>query len=103
MDGVDRELVWQLNQQADLPQLAVFLTAPPDVLAARLARRGTHSRYERMADSSATEHRLFTEAATVLTEAGVRVLELDTSTALPDALARTITTAITDLPTPRPP
>ncbi|GAB2622874.1 hypothetical protein GCM10027168_63580 [Streptomyces capparidis] len=103
MDGIDPEVIWQLNRQVDLPGLAVLLTAPPAVLADRLARRGTHSRYERMADSSAIEHHLYAEAARVLTAAGVHVLELDTHTTGPQELARTITTVITDLSTPRPP
>lgn len=97
MDGIDREVVWELNRHADLPRLAVLLTAHPGVLAARLARRGAHSRFERMTDSSATEYKLFAEAATVLTQAGVYVLELDATATGPDAIARTIVTAITDL------
>ncbi|GAB2920339.1 dTMP kinase [Streptomyces mayteni] len=97
MDGVDRQEAWQINRHADLPDLAVLLTAHPDILTARLAQRGTHSRYERLPNGSVSEHRLFALATTTLAEAGVRVLELDATSTPPASVARTITTAITDL------
>jgi dTMP kinase len=97
MDDVPLDVVWSLNVHADLPDLAVLVTAHPDVLAGRLARRGAHSRYERLPGAGAREHALYAEAATVLTRAGVRVLTLDSTTAGPDVLARTIAEAITDL------
>lgn len=90
MDGMDRGTVWQLNEAADLPDLAVFITGHPDVIASRLAARGAHSRYEREPGSSHTEHKLFAEAATFLTERGVQILELDSTATNPDTLARTV-------------
>lgn len=87
MDGVDRDTIWQINQHADRPDLAVVLTAHPDVIADRLARRGAHSRYERMKCSSHIEHGLYGEAAEFLTEAGVRVLTLDATATAPEDLA----------------
>lgn len=90
MDGVDRDVVWELNRHAGLPDLSVFLTAHPDVIADRLARRGAHSRYERLPESSVIEFGLYAEAATFLTDRGARVLVLDTTSTEPDSLARTI-------------
>ncbi|MFI2434602.1 dTMP kinase [Streptomyces sp. NPDC018693] len=90
MDGVDRETVWQMNEAADPPDLAVFLTAHPDVIAYRLACRGAHSRYEREPGSSLTEYGLFAEAAKFLADRGVPVVELDATATDPDTLARGI-------------
>ncbi|MEU9208574.1 dTMP kinase [Streptomyces sp. NPDC048415] len=90
IDGVDRDVVWELNRHADLPDLSVFLTAHPDVIADRLARRGAHSRYEQLPGSSVIEFGLYAEAATFLTDCGARVLVLDTTATDPDSLARTI-------------
>ncbi|MEV6804666.1 dTMP kinase [Streptomyces sp. NPDC051132] len=90
VDGVDRDVVWDLNRHADPPDLSVFLTAHPDVIAERLARRGAHSRYERLPESSLIEFGLYAEAATFLTDRGARVLVLDTTSTGPDGLARTI-------------
>lgn len=90
MDGVDRDAVWEMNEDADRPDLAVLLTAHPDVIADRLARRGAHSRYERVPGSSHTEYGLFAEAATFLTEHAVTVVELDATGTDPATLARII-------------
>jgi dTMP kinase len=90
IDGVDRDVVWELNRHADLPDLSVFLTAHPDVIADRLARRGAHSRYEQLPRSSVIEFGLYAEAATFLADRGARVLDLDTTSTDPDSLARTI-------------
>lgn len=90
LDGLDRDTVWQMNEAADRPDLAVFLTARPDVISSRLAHRGPHSRYEREPGSTAKEHRLFIEAATFLKDQGVEVLELDATATDPDTLARLI-------------
>jgi dTMP kinase len=96
IDGVHRDVVWDLNRHADLPHLSVFLTAHPDVVANRLAQRGAHSRYERLPDSSETESRLYAEAATFLTERGVRVLQLDTTATSVRDLAHAVVEEIID-------
>jgi dTMP kinase len=44
MDGVEEQTIWDLARHAELPDLAVVLSASPDVLAARVAARGPHSR-----------------------------------------------------------
>jgi dTMP kinase len=90
IDGVPNEVVWDLNRHADLPGLMVFLTAHPDVIADRLARRGPHSRYEQLPGSSMIEFGLYAEAATFLGDRGAHVLHLDTTAADMESLARTI-------------
>ncbi|MFG3022273.1 dTMP kinase [Streptomyces sp. NPDC048254] len=90
MDGVDQADVWQMNAAADRPDLTVFLTAHPDVIANRLALRGAHSRYERLPGGTHIEHGLFAEAAKFLADIGVTVVELDATATDPDTLARHI-------------
>jgi dTMP kinase len=99
IDGVTTETVWNLNRLADRPDLSVILTADPNVIARRLEERGAHSRYERLPDSSQTEHALFAEAATFLTAANFRTLVLDATATEPDHLAQTITAEVTALRT----
>ncbi|WP_049569748.1 dTMP kinase [Streptomyces sp. SBT349] len=97
MDGVTPHMIWELNHHADPPDLAVVLTADPGVIAARLASRGAHSRYERLPDSSRIEHELYTEAVTSLSNHGIRTLVLDATDARPEELARTIAAEVAAL------
>jgi dTMP kinase len=96
LDGVDQEVVWELNRHADLPDLAVIVNASPDVVEARLTGRGAHSRYEREPGSSQRECAAFHESAKFLMAAGVRVLQLDATTSRPEEIARAIVEAIGD-------
>ncbi|MGW5692599.1 dTMP kinase [Streptomyces asiaticus] len=97
MDGVARDFVWEINRHADIPDLAVILNARADVIGKRLTDRGAHSRYEREPGNTERECAYFREAARFLKAAGVRVLELDASSAGPDDIARKISTAIKEL------
>jgi dTMP kinase len=94
LDGVSRDVVWELNRHADMPDLAVIVNAREDVISRRLQERGTHSRYERQPGGTQQECALFHEAARFLTSHGVRVLQLDASTAGPDEIARAVVAAI---------
>ncbi|MFD3612411.1 dTMP kinase [Streptomyces atroolivaceus] len=94
LDGVGRDLVWELNRHADMPDLAVILNARVDVIEKRLTSRGAHSRYEREPGSSERECAAFREAARFLMAAGVRVLQLDASSLGPEEIARAIVVAI---------
>jgi len=94
MDGVSRDVVWELNRHADMPDLAVILNARAEVIAKRLGDRGAHSRYERQTGGTEQECALFREAARFLMAGGVRVLQLDVSEAGPMDIARTIAGAI---------
>ncbi|MFJ6659654.1 dTMP kinase [Streptomyces sp. NPDC091377] len=96
LDGVDRDVVWELNRYTDMPDLAVIVNARPEVVEERLTSRGAHSRYEREPGSSQRECAAFHEAAKFLMSVGVRVLQLDASADGPDEIARAIVTAISD-------
>ncbi|MEU6928914.1 dTMP kinase [Streptomyces sp. NPDC046374] len=94
LDGVSRDVVWELNRHADMPDLAVIINARADIVEKRLMERGAHSRYEREAGSSERECGHFREAARFLMAAGVRVLQLDASTVGPEEVAAAIVAAI---------
>ncbi|MGW4729216.1 dTMP kinase [Streptomyces shenzhenensis] len=94
MDGVPRDVVWELNRHADMPDLAVIVNARVDVITGRLQRRGAHSRYEREPGGTERECASYYEAARFLMAAGVRVLQLDSSTADVEDLASVIVAAI---------
>ncbi|GHJ30083.1 hypothetical protein TPA0910_45160 [Streptomyces hygroscopicus subsp. sporocinereus] len=88
MDGVGRDLVWELNRHADMPDLAVIVNAHADVIEKRLTERGAHSRYERQPGSSQRECAAYREAARFLMAAGVHVVQFDTTTEGPEKIAR---------------
>jgi dTMP kinase len=94
LDGVGRDVVWELNRHADMPDLAVIINARADVIEKRLTSRGAHSRYEQEPGSSERECAAFREAARFLMAAGVRVLQLDASADEPETIARAVVTAI---------
>ncbi|WP_331773511.1 dTMP kinase (plasmid) [Embleya sp. NBC_00888] len=94
LDGVNVDVVWELNRHADMPDVAVILNARTDVIETRLTSRGAHSRYERDPGSTARECAAFREAATFLMAAGVRVLQLDASNEGPAAVASAVVAAV---------
>ncbi|WP_158894282.1 dTMP kinase [Amycolatopsis anabasis] len=95
MDGVPLTFVEALNAEADRPDLAVVLTAEPEVAAARIAQRGAHSRFEAGITTSVREAALYREVAERLTEDGWRVAAVDTTTVSPEHLAAEIGERIT--------
>jgi dTMP kinase len=94
MDGVPRDFVWEMNRHADMPDLAVIINARSDAITKRLEARGAHSRYEREPDGTERECAGYYEAARFLMAAGVRVLQLDASTAGAEDVARAVVAAI---------
>ena len=90
LDGLTFDTVWQLNNTAYRPDLAVVLNADPDVIAHRLHSRGAHSRFERAASSSTHESLGYHQAVTYLRERGWPVTTLDTTTAHPHEIAEQI-------------
>ncbi|MCX4986912.1 dTMP kinase [Streptomyces sp. NBC_00572] len=94
MDGVDREFVWLLNERVVQPDLTVMVSGQPDVIEARLAARGAHSRYERADGSSHVECAYFAEAAKFLRRMGHRVLNVDASHVPAEEVALSIVAAI---------
>jgi len=99
LDGVGRDVVWELNRHADMPDLAAIINARADVIEKRLTSRGAHSRYERDPGGTERECAHFREAARFLMSAGVRVLQLDASSATPEEIASAIAAAIREMST----
>jgi dTMP kinase len=86
-DGLDPAFLWQLNAKADRPDLAVILTADPEVIARRLHERGAHDRFQLSPDSSRAEVGFYREAADRLVRAGFVVLNLDVNHKPPEESA----------------
>ncbi|MGI8308780.1 dTMP kinase [Saccharopolyspora hattusasensis] len=97
MDGVPADYVQALNVHADIPDLAVVLTADPAVTAERIRVRGSHGRFENGLNTSRTEAELYQDAITRLDELGWPLWLLDTSAVAPEALAEQVTARITEL------
>jgi dTMP kinase len=94
MDGISWDVILQLNQGADQPALAVILNGSPAVIAARLAARGAHSRFERQPGSSQTESDLYADTAARLAQAGWPVYTIDITTRSADQAAMIVTDGI---------
>ncbi len=78
----------------DVPDLAVLLTADPDTVQRRLARRGTRHRFELDAAATTRELRLYAEAAPVLERLGYRLHTVDTTHLTPEQTAQAILEAV---------
>jgi dTMP kinase len=76
-DDVDPAFLWQLNTEADRPDLAVLLDADPDIIAQRLTDRGPHNRFQLTPNSSHAEVHLYRQATQRLIHAGFDVLRVD--------------------------
>lgn len=76
-DGIDPTFLWQLNAEADRPDLAVILEADPDVIAQRLRERGPHNRFQLSAGRSHAEIYFYQQATERLIHAGFDVLRLN--------------------------
>jgi dTMP kinase len=97
LDGVPLDFVEILNAAADTPDLAVVLTAEPEVAADRIARRGAHSRFETGLPSSRAEAELYRKASDRLTQRGYPLLTLDTTHTAPAQVAAQLATRIAQL------
>lgn len=89
-DGLDLPFLWQLNERADTPDLAVILSANPEVIARRLDERGAHNRFQRSNDSSKAETQFYFEATEQLIRAGYDVLSLDVNCKPPEKAAAVV-------------
>lgn len=76
-DGNGSAFLWQLNAEADRPDLAVILAADPEVIAERLAERGPHNRFQLTPGSSHAEVHFYRQATERLIQAGFDVLRVD--------------------------
>ncbi|WP_344438791.1 dTMP kinase, partial [Kitasatospora nipponensis] len=66
LDGVPLDFILAINAGVTLPDLAVLLTAAPDLILRRLASRGAHHRFELDAADTVREVELYAEAVPVL-------------------------------------
>src|SRR5436305_11135570 len=78
-DGLDPAFLAGINRLAGPPDLAVILTAAPDAIAARLAERGVHNRYQGSPALAAAEIAHYRDAAAHLEHLGASVLLIDTT------------------------
>lgn len=97
IDGVPGDFILDLNQDIDLPDAAVILTADPDTILARIAARGAHHRFERSPDMAARELDLYGKAAVILANLNVPVIPVNVTTVTPEGAARRIVGALVDL------
>jgi len=93
-DGLAQSWLLTVNQAADLPDLAVILTAVPGVITARLDQRGRHDRFEHQPAPAATEAAMYRDAAQTLAGLGVHVTQIDTSHFTPQQVADQIADAL---------
>lgn len=94
LDGVPEPFVLALNADVLLPDLAVILTADPQTVADRVARRGVRHRFHLDPAGPAREVDLYSEAAQTLMDMNVSVLLLDTTSATPKEVADRIADSI---------
>lgn len=87
IDGVPLDFIEHLNAAADIPDLAVILTADPAVTTARIEKRGAHHRFETGLAASQLETDLYRNTARRLTEKDFPVLTVDTTHTPPAAVA----------------
>jgi len=76
-DGIDPAFLWQLNSEADRPDLAVILEADPEIIAERLTARGPHNRFQITPGSSHAEVHFYRQATERLVQDGFDVLRVD--------------------------
>ena len=89
-DGVDPAFLWQVNAEADRPDLAVILEADPDIIAERLTARGAHNRFQLTPGSSHAEAHFYRQATERLIQAGFDVLRVDCGKRPPEQSAALI-------------
>ncbi|MGW4587746.1 dTMP kinase [Amycolatopsis thermoflava] len=97
MDDVPPVFIHTLNAAADRPDLTIILTADPAVAAARVRRRGAHSRFHTDLTSSRTEAAIYRDAIIYLKAEGQALLTLDTTRASTHQLVEVITRTLTPL------
>jgi dTMP kinase len=89
-DGLDMPFLWQLNERADKPDLAVILSADAAVISQRLDERGPHNRFQLTPDSSQAAVGFYQEATDHLIRAGFPVLVVDVNCRPPEQVAALI-------------
>ncbi len=88
--------LWQLNAEAERPDLTVILEADPDVIAERLTARGANNRFQLAPGSSHAEAHFYRQATERLIQAGFDVLRVECSDRPPEASAAFIHDRLTN-------
>jgi len=91
LDGVPIEFIEAINAPADIPHLAVILTANPLVTTDRIARRGAHNRFESGVDTSRIEAELCADTVTRLAERRYPLMTIDSAQTSPEQVVAMIT------------
>lgn len=94
LDGLEPDVIWQLNAGVYVPDVAVLLNAEHPVIAKRLRARGAHSRFERQPGSSRAESDLYHQAAAQLCSVGWSVMALDCTFHRPETIAMSIVSRV---------
>jgi dTMP kinase len=94
-DAVDPAFLWQLNAEAERPDLAVILDADPTVIAERLLARGAHNRFQLAPGSSHAEVHFYRQATERLIQAGFDVFRVDCNQRPPEQVATCIRDRLT--------
>jgi dTMP kinase len=89
-DGIDPAFLWQLNAEADRPDLTVILEADPEIISERLHERGPHNRFQISPGSSHAEAHFYRQATDRLIQAGFDVLRVDCNQRPPEQAAAVI-------------
>ncbi|WP_329468562.1 dTMP kinase [Streptomyces sp. NBC_01431] len=90
LDGLSIDYLLTINAQLAVPDLAVILLADPDVILARLEKRGTRHRFELDPKSTLRELELYREAVPVLSQLGYPTATIDTTRLTPEGVAHAI-------------
>lgn len=99
-DDLDAEFLWQLNEEVDIPDLAVIVEADPDVIAARLEAARSHNRLRLPPGSGQAEAAYYSDAKQRLIDAGFNVLAVDCTRRSASQAAAVISTHLIALLTP---
>jgi dTMP kinase len=90
LDGIELDLLWEMNRFALVPELSVLLTADAATIEQRLSTRKSKTRFERRPGLSTLELALFREAFNVLRNAGYLTYEVSTTASSSEAVAQRI-------------
>ena len=96
LDGLQMELIWEINRNVLVPDLSVILRVPARVLATRLKERLSRSRFEKEHDRHA-EVQLYEDSATFLSVRGFNVMSLENAESSLDENANLLLPLISDL------
>lgn len=97
LDDMEFDLLWQLNADALVPDLSVFLAASAETITQRLARRASLSRFERLPAVAQRELGYFLEAQRFLEQLGWPVLAIETENCSPELMADAVVARLAEL------